>query len=183
MRFWSSVPSGVLAWKTSRTEEPGGLQFTGLQRFGCSWVSTQHDRDEASHVVQGQEPPTSAGDLGLIPGSGRAPGEGSGNPLQYSCLGNHMDRRTWWVTVCGVAKELDITWGLNNNTKDIETFLNISQWLYSLWSHRSPGSQWSHHLSNIANCPPKAKQPCDVVLPKTVKGYSSEVINICASCL
>ena len=64
--------------------------------------------------------PPSAGDLGLIPGSGRAPGEGSGNPLQYSCLGNHMDRRAWWVTVCGVAKELDTTWGLNNNTKDID---------------------------------------------------------------
>ena len=46
----------------------------------------------------------SAGDLGSIPGSGRSPGEGNGNPLQYSCLGNPMDRGTWWATVRGVAK-------------------------------------------------------------------------------
>ena len=43
-------------------------------------------------------------DLGLIPGSGRLPGEGNGNPLQYSCLENPMDRGAWWVTVHGVAK-------------------------------------------------------------------------------
>ena len=44
-----------------------------------------------------------AGDTGLIPGSGRSSGEGNGNPLQYSCLGNPMDRRAWWATVHGVA--------------------------------------------------------------------------------
>ena len=41
---------------------------------------------------------------GSIPGSGRSPGEGSGNPLQYSCLANSMDRGAWWATVHGVAK-------------------------------------------------------------------------------
>ena len=46
----------------------------------------------------------SVGDLGLIPGSGRSPGEGNGNPLQYSCLENPMDRGVWWATVQGVAK-------------------------------------------------------------------------------
>ena len=45
-----------------------------------------------------------AGDLGLISGSGRSPGEGNGNPLQYSCLENPMDRGAWWATVHGVAK-------------------------------------------------------------------------------
>ena len=49
-----------------------------------------------------------AGDVGLIPGSGRSPGGGNGNPLQYSCLGNPMDRGTWQATVHGVAKELDM---------------------------------------------------------------------------
>jgi len=39
-----------------------------------------------------------------IPGSGRSPGEGNGNPLQYFCLGNHTDRRAWKATVYGVAK-------------------------------------------------------------------------------
>jgi len=52
--------------------------------------------------------PASAGHLGLIPGSGRSLGEGNGNPLQYSCLGNFMDRGAWRATVHGVAKELDM---------------------------------------------------------------------------
>ena len=47
----------------------------------------------------------SARDAGLIRGAGRPPGEGNGNPLQYSCLGNPMDRGAWWVVVHGVAKE------------------------------------------------------------------------------
>ena len=45
-----------------------------------------------------------AGDLGSIPGSGRSPGEGNGNPLQYSCLENPMGGGAWWATVHGVAK-------------------------------------------------------------------------------
>ena len=42
-----------------------------------------------------------AGDLGSIPGLGKSPGKGNGNPLQYSCLENPMDRGAWWVTVQG----------------------------------------------------------------------------------
>ena len=57
-----------------------------------------------------------AGDAGLIPGSGRSLGEGNGNPLQYSCLGNPMDRGAWLATVHGVTKELDMTQRLNNNS-------------------------------------------------------------------
>ena len=45
-----------------------------------------------------------AGDVGSIPESGRSPGEGNGNPLQYSCLENPMDIGAWWATVHGVAK-------------------------------------------------------------------------------
>ena len=48
--------------------------------------------------------PANAGDMGMIPGSGRSPGERHGNSLQYSCLGNPMDRGVWWVTVHGVVK-------------------------------------------------------------------------------
>ena len=51
--------------------------------------------------------PANEGDSGLIPGSGRSPGEGNGNPLQYSCLGNPKDRETWQATVHGITKELD----------------------------------------------------------------------------
>ena len=49
--------------------------------------------------------PANAGDMGSIPGSGRSPGEGNGNPLQYSYLENPIDRGTWWVTVHGVTRE------------------------------------------------------------------------------
>ena len=44
------------------------------------------------------------GDLGSIPGLGRSPGEGNGNPLQYSCLENPIDRGAWWATVHGITK-------------------------------------------------------------------------------
>ena len=57
--------------------------------------------------------PANAGDLGLIPELGRSPGEGNGNPLWYSCLGNPMDREAWQATVHEVAKMLDIIEQLN----------------------------------------------------------------------
>ena len=63
----------------------------------------------------GKNPSANAGDTGSIPGSGRSPGEGNGNPLQYSCLGNPMDRRARWATVHATAKKLDTTSQLNNN--------------------------------------------------------------------
>ena len=59
-----------------------------------------------------KKPPTNAGDtgdLGSIPGSGRSPREGNGNPFQYSCLGNPMDRGACQATVHKVTKELDMT--------------------------------------------------------------------------
>ena len=52
----------------------------------------------------GKESACNAGDLGLIPRLGRCPGGGYGNPLQYSCLDNPMDRGAWWATVHGVPK-------------------------------------------------------------------------------
>ena len=58
-----------------------------------------------------KNPPANAGDVreaDLIPGSGRSPAEGHGNPLQYSCLENPMDRGAWWATVHSVT-ELDTT--------------------------------------------------------------------------
>ena len=61
----------------------------------------------ASLVAQVIKSPASAGDVrdaGSIPGLGRSPGEGNGNPLQYSCLENPMDSRAWRTTVHGVAR-------------------------------------------------------------------------------
>ena len=67
-----------------------------------------------------KNPPANAGDTGSIPRLGKSPGEENGNPSQYFCLGNTTDRGAQWVKVHGTAKELDITWQLNN------TFLLIS---------------------------------------------------------
>jgi len=54
--------------------------------------------------LSGKESACNVGDASLIPGLGRPPGEGNGTPLQYSCLGNPMDRGDWWATVYRVAK-------------------------------------------------------------------------------
>ena len=56
--------------------------------------------------------PANAGDIndaGSFPGSGQSPGGGQGNPLQYSCLENPMEREAWWATISGVTKKLDTT--------------------------------------------------------------------------
>ena len=52
----------------------------------------------------GKESACNVGDMGSIPGLGRSPGEGNGNPLQYSCLANPMDGGAWWAAVHGVAE-------------------------------------------------------------------------------
>ena len=74
-----------------------GLNEFSLGRRGLPWGS----------VVK--NPLASAGDLGSFPGLGRSPGEGNGNPLQYSCLGKPMDRGAWRTIVHRVAKELAMT--------------------------------------------------------------------------
>ena len=56
-----------------------------------------------------KNPPANAGDMDSVSGLGRSPGEGNGNPVQYFCLGDPMDRGAWWATVHGVTKELDMT--------------------------------------------------------------------------
>ena len=62
-------------------------------------------RSRASQVAQVvKNPLANAGDVGAFPGSGRSPRGGHGNPLQYSCLENPMDRGTWWATVHRVAE-------------------------------------------------------------------------------
>ena len=59
---------------------------------------------ETPRWLSDKEPAYYARDTGSIPESGRSPGEGNSNPLQYSCLGNPMDRGAWWATVRGVTK-------------------------------------------------------------------------------
>ena len=73
-----------------------------------------------------KNPPAKAGDVGLTPGLGRSPGGGNGNPLQYSCLENPMDRGAWRSMLCGVAKSQTQlndwahthTWDLSSSARD-----------------------------------------------------------------
>ena len=76
-----------------------------------SWNYLGGGREKYVEIMHGSEVKASAfnvGDPGSIPGLGRSPGEGNGNPLQYSCLENPMDGGAWWATVHGVA-ESDMT--------------------------------------------------------------------------
>ena len=66
------------------------------------------------------------GDPGSIPGSGRSPGEGNGNPLQYSCLENSMDGGAWWATVHGVAKSRTRPSDLTKHVGARSTSSNVS---------------------------------------------------------
>ena len=81
-----------------------------IQRTNKSYNGTVHWLDRASlggSVVK--NPPSNGEDTGLIPELGRSPGEGNDNPLEYSCLGNPMDRRAWWATIPEVTKGSDMT--------------------------------------------------------------------------
>ena len=70
----------------------------------CVCIHTFHPLKCFCGGSDGKESACNAGDLGSIPGSGRSPGVGNGNPLQYSCLENPVDKGHWWATVHGVAK-------------------------------------------------------------------------------
>jgi len=77
------------------------LNFTHL------FPSYKYERNTVYWLLRwhsGNESACNAGNLGLIPGLGRSPGEGNGYPLQYSCLENSMDREIWWATVHKVSK-------------------------------------------------------------------------------
>ena len=89
---------------------------TLLKRLSSS-SSSNIDRGFPDDSVVKDSPANSRG-MGQIPRSGRSPGEENGNPLQYSCLGNPMDREAWQATVHRVSKESDTISWLNNNNID-----------------------------------------------------------------
>ena len=114
--------------------------------------------------------PANAGDtrdVGSIPGLGRSPGEGNGNPLPYSCLENPMDRGTWWATVHGNRKDVDTA--ERPPLYQLVGYLHI----FSLWvgvifylrfkinwlsSHTCWGAQFCSHVSGVLGRSPMV--PC-----------------------
>ena len=77
---------------------------TSYQILHISNIKSTHAPVGFPHSSVGKESDCNAGDPGSIPGLGRYPGEGNGNPLQYSCLENPMDREAWWATVNGITR-------------------------------------------------------------------------------
>ena len=67
----------------------------------------------------GKESAYNAGDLSSIPASGRSPGDGNGNPVQYPCLENPMDRGAWWATVHGVTESDKAAKPILSHSKDL----------------------------------------------------------------
>ena len=111
-RAWQPPPvflSGESPW----TEEPGRLQTTGSKRVGHyrSDIACTHKWNHGlPKWLSGKESACEAGDdPDSIPGSGSSPGEGNGNPLQFSCLGNPMDRGAWQVTQSTGSQESYMT--------------------------------------------------------------------------
>ena len=101
----TAAHASTLVRRIPCTEEPGGHRAQRHDWRGFARWSTR-----ASLMAQRRSSPHSAGGQGSILGQVRkVPGEGDGNPLQYSCLENPMDRGAWWATVHGVTKESDRT--------------------------------------------------------------------------
>ena len=117
------APKGMVQIRVERQDQRKSQKPDGLCREGKHWtiVKIMLDpflksrgwhidkgldilTDLQSCISDGKASACNAGDLGLIPGSGRHPGEGNGNPLQYSCPENSMDRGAWWAIVHEVAK-------------------------------------------------------------------------------
>ena len=94
----------------------GGAWWAAIYRVAQSqiqlkWLSSKQVTEGFPHSSVGKESTCNAGDLSLIPGLGRSPREGNGNPLQYSCLKNPMDRGAWCAAVYGVAQsQIQLKW-------------------------------------------------------------------------
>ena len=104
-----AIHSSVLAWRIPGMGEPGGLPSMGSHRVGHDWSDLAAVAAAAGWMglpggSDSKESACNAGVAGLIPGSGRFPGEGNGNPIQYSYLKNPMNNGAWWATVHRVTK-------------------------------------------------------------------------------
>ena len=103
--YWSGLPFPSPGDLPDPRIQPTSLQLTQFWSF--LWLSNMPLGFPAGSVVK--NPPANAGDADSTPGSGRSSGEGNGNPHQYSCLGNPMDRGAWQAIAHGVTRESNTT--------------------------------------------------------------------------
>ena len=145
---WVWVNSGSLWW----TGRPCVLQSMGSQRARHDWVTELNWTESLCwgfpDSSADKESTCSAGDPSLIPGPGRSPGGGHGNPLQYSCLQNPMDRGPWQATVRGSHR--------------------VGQDLAHTQSHRLPGAWGS----------PRSKLPVDQLCTESRAGNRTSLISV-----
>ena len=97
---------GIHQTKPAERQSVKQLRHFKTVNIGKDWKSLENaaDKGMTGFLVALKSLPANAGDVGLTPESGRSPGEGKGNPLQYSCLENPMNRGTWWAAVHRAAK-------------------------------------------------------------------------------
>ena len=113
IRSYSQILDGHEYWGNIIQPSTFPVPCYGALKLCCLILQATKTTDFYTSISggsDGKESSYNAGDLGLVLGLGRSPGEGNGKPLQYSCLENPMDRGAWWATVhaCG-CKELDLT--------------------------------------------------------------------------
>ena len=145
-----------------------GLYMT-LDTHEVGFPGSSVDKESACKFRRHRRP-------GLIPGSGRSPGEGNGNPLQYFCLENPMDKGAWWATVHGGHKELDTTqvteythmhqWSNGDYFRKVDSLVEVSQKTYTHVEniHVMSHEYHTHHVPWIPGCtdPPQNLSPAPV---------------------
>ena len=123
--------------------------------FDQVFASTSSPLEGFSGSSVVKNPPANTREAGLIPGSQRSSGGGNGNPLQYSCLENSIDRGAWRATVHGVTKESDTTQWLNSNNNK-EQGGGFTPSLFTTWARTfatsSRGVSSHPHISSMSPC-------------------------------
>ena len=112
--YWSGLPYPPRDLPDSGIEPMSPMSPSLAGKFFTTstiWELLENTSFKKTVALVVKNPPANTGDgrdAGSIPGSGRSPGVGNGNPLQYSCLENSMDRGAWWATVCKSQRVIKI---------------------------------------------------------------------------
>ena len=116
------------------------VQYDIANTVAVIWLMCYLDKERDQEAFQGgsvvKNPPANAGDSGSILGSGRSPGVGNGNPFQYSCLGNPMNRGVWWATIHRVARNWTrlSDWArMHTHIKERRKVIRIKMWRNCRW--------------------------------------------------